>query len=401
MSCLGTGNGTGARHASVPTNEEEALAVGCTAEQMAECKAKSAEHEVKLAAGLRTPRTTADYVKTWGNELRVDVSDAEGVGMGERFANKGKAPTHDVPGFADGVPAPVWNDAAHPKFVELDAPEDGGRIVIVGDVQGCFNEYNALMKLVNVTDRDIVVLVGDVVHSNSGVKPGPSGTLPLLAQGSIAMLQEARTNPRVWAVRGNHEDAVLQKIIRPPSGSHWSSQLTDEDRIYLERLPMQIRIPSHKILVVHAGIDASAGLNEQRHVVSTKLRNLVLDPATEDLHNDSRWLPVEANWANREKKERHVNAVPWAKLWSGTCKGHANAGGPWHVVFGHDARKGLQMWPYATGLDTGASGKERGALTAMVLPRVEKAKPAGPCDPTVEGRPGLLFSVPYDHEQYW
>ena len=177
MSCLRTGNGTGARHASVPTNEEEALAVGCTAEQMAECKAKSAEHEVKLAAGLRTPRTTADYVKTWGNELRVDVSDAEGVGMGERFANKGKAPTHDVPGFADGVPAPVWNDAAHPKFVELDAPEDGGRIVIVGDVQGCFNEYNALMKLVNVTDRDIVVLVGDVVHSNSGVKPGPSGTL--------------------------------------------------------------------------------------------------------------------------------------------------------------------------------------------------------------------------------
>jgi len=377
--------------------EEEARVAGFTAEPIAKYKAKSAEHEVKLGSGRTPPQTTAGYVKTWSNQLCVDVSDAEGEGMGERFANKGKAPTHDVPGFADGVSAPVWVDATHPKFVNLGAPEDGGRIVIVGDVQGCFKEYNALIKLAKVTDKDIVVLVGDMVNCNCGDKS------PLLAEGSIAMLQEARTNPRVLAVRGNHEDAVLQKILWPSDKPHWSSKLTEEDRVYLERLPMQIRIPSHNILVVHAGIDASAGLDEQRHVVSTKLRNLVLDPATEELNKDSRWLPVESNWANRDKKERHVNAVPWAKLWSGTCeRGHANSGGPWHVVFGHDARKGLQMWPYATGLDTGASGeKDRGALTAMVLPRVEKARPAGACDPTVEDRPGILLSVPYDHEQYW
>jgi hypothetical protein len=57
-----------------------------------------------------------------------------------------------------------------------------------------------------------------------------------------------------------------------------------------------------------------------------------------------------------EEDIHHQQPRPWAEVWQG----------PPRVIFGHDARRGLQQHDWAIGLDTGAVyGKQ---LTGIILP---------------------------------
>ena len=264
-------------------------------------------------------------------------------------------------------------------------------------MQGCFEEFEKLMKLVELDrTKDKVILVGDIGF-NQKKSLG-------LAIGSIKMIQHARENAwnseskkgYILTVRGNHEDAILKAMLKPEGNKgHFAvdgaggERMQKDDGEFLRTLPMMVRVPSHKLVVVHAGLEAGVALEDQRHVVNTKLRVLAEEPAQWwGLKQPARWLPVE----NKRGVPKNVHSTSWAKLWPG----------PNHAVFGHDARQGLQLWPFATGLDTGASGeKENGALTALVLPKKASSKLPGPCESTVGGRPGEIQSVPYLKRRYY
>jgi diadenosine tetraphosphatase ApaH/serine/threonine PP2A family protein phosphatase len=204
------------------------------------------------------------------------------------------------------------------------------RTIIVGDVHGCVDELQALLRQCGVARGDRVVLAGDLVAKG----PDSRGVVQLAREiGALAVL-------------GNHDDYCIDVWRRRHQGEarrlrRWSlDKLDDSDWAFLENLPLFVRLGAEReggpeFAVVHAGAVPGVPLEEQERDNLLSLRSLVGGSAP---------------------SRRLLMRWPWAAAWRG----------PEHIVFGHDAVRGLQQYPLATGLDTGCVyGRE---LTALELP---------------------------------
>ena len=204
------------------------------------------------------------------------------------------------------------------------------RTIIVGDVHGCLDELQALLRQCGVVSGDRVVLAGDLVAKG----PDSRGVVQLVREmGALAVL-------------GNHDDFCIdvwrrrhQAEARRPR--RWLLDTLDEsDWAFLESLPLFLRLGAEReggpeVAVVHAGAVPGVPLEEQERENLLSLRSLVGGSAP---------------------SRRLLMRWPWAAAWRG----------PEHIVFGHDAVRGLQQYPLATGLDTGCVyGRE---LTALEFP---------------------------------
>ena len=284
----------------------------------------------------------------------------------------------DVPGSAACPLVPALNVSP----AEFDGPLAGGRVVVVGDTHGCLDEFLQLLHQQDVdpAKNDVVIIVGDIVNK------GPK---------SVALLRHVMANEHILAIRGNHEDGALLAVAEKAAGKEiksewdWVEQLNGAEVAFLREMPLVMTLPKFDVVLVHAGLLPHVPLREQPHVIQTKLRVYVRDCATG--HPD-KWIPYESNWKERKPaKVPWAEVVPWWKLWKQRA----------HVIFGHDARKGLQLAAWATGLDTGCYTKDADArLTAMVLgPRIPSTEALArrrevgcrPDDPS--DRPGTIVAV--------
>lgn len=216
------------------------------------------------------------------------------------------------------------------------------RTIIVGDVHGCAAELDALLDRVHFALGDKLVLVGDLVAR------GPD---------SLGVLDIARRTGAI-IVRGNHEQRLLDwrdDPATPLSRTHLdvAHAMRDVDWTLFDTAPLWVDMPEHGLRVVHAGVVPGVPIEEQHP------RDL--------LH--LRALQVRGVAGGQE-------GVLWGKLYAG----------PVHVLFGHNALPGLQLHPYATGLDTGCV--YGGSLTALVLPEGEKVPRS------LAARRALLVSQP-------
>ena len=222
----------------------------------------------------------------------------------------------------------------HTVLTRQDVPKESSGVLVVGDVHGCLDELQELHQLaVEANDNrqfEYVILVGDLVNK------GPH---------SAEVVQFVQEQDRWLSVRGNHDNAALLGALseeKRASDSRyaWVNDLTDQDVGWLADLPYTIRISAsywqkqelnNDVLIVHAGLVPGVALKDQTFESMVTLRQV---------------SPSSANGRRL-----------WSTLWKG----------PEHVIFGHDAKSGLQQHDFATGLDSGCCyGKK---LTGILLPQ--------------------------------
>lgn len=208
------------------------------------------------------------------------------------------------------------------------------RTVIVGDVHGCRAELEDLLEVVGLGAADRLLFVGDLVARG----PDSKGVLDLA------------TRLGAGSVLGNHEKKLLdarraqRNGERPKLGSSHRElleTLSDPYWAILESLPLHLDCPEHDLRIVHAGLVPGVPIEEQAPWVLTHIRTLEDDGTP----SGERGPPL---WASRYHE-------------------------PPHVVFGHNAVDGLQLFEHATGLDTGCV--YGGALTALVLAENQPVPP--------------------------
>ncbi len=199
------------------------------------------------------------------------------------------------------------------------------RTIIVGDIHGCLDEFEELLKKVCFEQRkDRLILLGDLINK------GPN---------SLGVLKKAHEF-RCQVVLGNHEDNFIQSARNPSAYRSQSfeklkSEMSEEFEFWakwMEELPKFIE--DKTFLVVHAGLRPDYHPKKTDKRILTRIRT---------------WDGVGENLFSEDDP-------PWFDLYSGNKL----------VVFGHWASLGLMVRPLAICLDSGCVyGKQ---LSALLLP---------------------------------
>lgn len=263
-----------------------------------------------------------------------------------------------------------------PKYLPQSASSkhDGKRLIFVGDIHGCSDEFTKLLEKVNYNSKnDHVIALGDMIEK------GPDSA------GVVDMLR----NMKASCVRGNNDDRILllaeeakspslrsqndgfgiadETLKGQTSSSHkgLAASLSHDQLSYLRSCPLILSIGAMKafkgnVVAVHAGLVPGVPLKNQDPSAVMNMRIL-------DLVN---FVPSKA--------KESEGSVPWFKLWNKYQKmlitqktladneeSLTSVGPHTTVIYGHDARKGLQIEKYTKGLDSACV--RGGKLTALVL----------------------------------
>jgi serine/threonine protein phosphatase 1 len=204
-----------------------------------------------------------------------------------------------------------------------------GRIIAIGDIHGCHQEFADLLDRLALTKDDRLILVGDLINR------GPD---------SCKVIDLARQS-RALSLLGNHELRLLTyrknktpiADISRETDADTFQKLRPEDWAYLEAMPLTHYIEELNTVFVHGGFLPNEPWQRQPASVVTRIQ------------------AVDAN-GKACKRAEAPDAPLWADLWNG----------PPFVVYGHTPRPEVYKLKWSVGIDTACV--MGGSLTAYILP---------------------------------
>ena len=204
-----------------------------------------------------------------------------------------------------------------------------GRIIAIGDIHGCHQEFTELLERLELTKDDRLILVGDLINR------GPD---------SCKVLDLARQH-RAISLLGNHELRLLNyrknktpaAVIDRKTDADTFQKLRPEDWLYLEAMPLTHYVAELNTVFVHGGFLPNEPWQRQPASIVTRIQSIDAD-------------------GRACKRADDPDAPPWADLWTG----------PPFVVYGHTPRPEVYKLKWSVGIDTACA--MGGSLTAFILP---------------------------------
>jgi len=202
-----------------------------------------------------------------------------------------------------------------------------GRLIAIGDIHGCHQEFADLLEKLALTGDDRLILVGDLINR------GPD---------SCKVIDIARAN-RALCLLGNHELRLLNYRKTKDTTFLKETDLTTfqkmrpEDWTFLEAMVLTHYVEELNTVFVHAGFLPNEPWQKQPASVVTRIQ------------------VVDRDGKPRKRAESEGSPV-WADLWNG----------PPFVVYGHTPRPEVYKLKWSVGIDTGCV--MGGNLTAYILP---------------------------------
>jgi len=202
-----------------------------------------------------------------------------------------------------------------------------GRIIAIGDIHGCHQEFAELLERLTLTKDDQLILLGDLINR------GPD---------SLKVIDLAKAN-HALSLLGNHELRLLNYRKTKDASTLKETDLTTlqklrpDDWTYFEAMPLTRYIEELNTVFVHGGFLPNEPWQKQPANIVTRIQ--VIDRE------------------GKPRKRSEAEGSPaWADVWTG----------PPFVVYGHTPRPDVYKLKWSVGIDTACV--LGGFLTAYILP---------------------------------